>query len=56
MRDFLNGGATLFNTFAQADVRLYPFMMKSLCLLMVFGAACALHAADAKPVAGLAVR
>lgn len=46
-------------TFAQADVRLYSFMMKSLCLLMVFNAACTLHAADAKPSAasaGLAVR
>lgn len=49
----------MFKTFAQAHVRLYPFMMKSLCLLMVFSAACTLHAADAKPSAasaGLAVR
>ena len=56
MRDSLNEGGTLFNTFAQADVRLYSLMMKSLCLLMVFSAACTLHAADAKPSAGLAVR
>ena len=59
MRDSLNEGGTLFNTFPQADVRLYAFMMKSLCLLMVFSAACTLHAADGKPLAasaGLAVR
>lgn len=55
MRDSLNGGVTLINTFVQADVRLCSFMMKSLCILMVCGAVWTLRAADAKPIPGLAV-